>query len=146
LDLRARSVLFSLAEIFEALENVNLFPQKIEPSRLLQKEIFTTETTESTETKDNFIFLKKHDAKFFLIYAQRPENYINFSCSVCSVVSFCSGLIHHFCRNVTTQPCHCEPFFGEAISRLSGQLDRLGIASSQRTLLAMTSQTVLMQG
>jgi hypothetical protein len=35
-------------------------------------------------------------------------------------------------------PLHCEPFFGEAISRLSGQLDRLGIASSQRTLLAMT--------
>jgi hypothetical protein len=40
-----------------------------------------------------------------------------------------------------------EPFFfGEAISCLSGQLDRLGIASSQRTLLAMTSQTVLRQG
>jgi hypothetical protein len=34
----------------------------------------------------------------------------------------------------TTQSCHCEPFWGEAISRLSGQLDRLGIASSQRTL------------
>jgi hypothetical protein len=47
---------------------------------------------------------------------------------------------------VTIQPCHCEPFFGEAISRLSGQLDRLVIASSQRTLLAMTSQTVLRQG
>jgi hypothetical protein len=46
---------------------------------------------------------------------------------------------------VTTQPCHCEPFSGEAISRLSGQLDRLGIASSQRTLLAMTNTTVLMQ-
>jgi len=46
---------------------------------------------------------------------------------------------------VTIQPCHCEPFFGEAISRLSGQLDRLGIASSQRTLLAMTNTTVLMQ-
>jgi hypothetical protein len=46
----------------------------------------------------------------------------------------------------TIQPCHCEPFFfGEAISRLSGQLDRLGIASSQRTLLAMTNTTVLMQ-
>jgi hypothetical protein len=26
-------------------------------------------------------------------------------------------------------PLHCEPFFGEAISRLSGQLDRWGIAS-----------------
>jgi hypothetical protein len=36
-------------------------------------------------------------------------------------------------------------FFGEAISRLSGQIDRLGIASSQRTLLAMTNTTVLMQ-
>jgi len=47
--------------------------------------------------------------------------------------------------NVTIQPCHCEPFSGEAISRLSGQLDRLGIASSQRTLLAMTNTTVLMQ-
>jgi hypothetical protein len=47
---------------------------------------------------------------------------------------------------VTIQPCHCEPFSGEAISRLSDQLDRLGIASSQRTLLAMTSQTVLRQG
>jgi hypothetical protein len=39
---------------------------------------------------------------------------------------------------VTIQPCHCEPFFGEAISRLSGQLDRLGISSLQRTLLART--------
>jgi len=27
---------------------------------------------------------------------------------------------------VTIQPCHCEPFSGEAISHLSGQLDRLG--------------------
>jgi hypothetical protein len=26
-------------------------------------------------------------------------------------------------------PLHCEPFFGEATSRLSGQLDRWGIAS-----------------
>jgi len=40
-------------------------------------------------------------------------------------------------NEVTTQPCHCEPFSGEAISHLSGQIDRLGIASSQRTLLAM---------
>jgi hypothetical protein len=48
-------------------------------------------------------------------------------------------------RSVTTQPCHCEPFFGEAISRLSGQIDRLGIASSQRMLLAMTNTTVLIQ-
>jgi hypothetical protein len=46
---------------------------------------------------------------------------------------------------ITTQPCHCEPFSGEAISRLSGQIDQLGIASSQRTLLAMTDTTVLMQ-
>jgi hypothetical protein len=35
-------------------------------------------------------------------------------------------------------------FWGEAISRLSGQLDCLGIASLQRTLLAMTNTTVLM--
>jgi hypothetical protein len=33
LELRTRSVLFSLAEIFGALESVNLFPQEIEPSR-----------------------------------------------------------------------------------------------------------------
>jgi hypothetical protein len=47
---------------------------------------------------------------------------------------------------VTAQPCHGEPFFGEAISPLSGYMGRLGIASSQRTLLAMTSTTVLRQG
>jgi len=47
---------------------------------------------------------------------------------------------------VTTQPCHGEPFFGEAISPLSGEMDRQGIASSQRTLLAMASTTVLRQG
>jgi hypothetical protein len=35
-------------------------------------------------------------------------------------------------------PLHCEPFAGEAIPDLSGQIDRLGIASSQRALLAMT--------
>jgi hypothetical protein len=50
-----------------------------------------------------------------------------------------------FFFGVTAQPCHCEPFSGEAISRLSGQIDRLGIASPQRTLLAMTDTTVLMQ-
>jgi hypothetical protein len=49
-------------------------------------------------------------------------------------------------KKVTIRLCHCEPFFGEAISHLSGQLDRLGIASSQRTLLAMTNTTGLMQG
>jgi hypothetical protein len=35
-------------------------------------------------------------------------------------------------------PLHCEPFAGEAIPDLSGQIDRLGIASSQRALLART--------
>gem|GEM_PF-5770364 len=34
---------------------------------------------------------------------------------------------------------------GEAISPFSGYMERLGIASSQRTLLAMTSTTAVMQ-
>jgi hypothetical protein len=38
LELRTRSVLFSLAEIFGALESVNLFPQEIEPSQMLARE------------------------------------------------------------------------------------------------------------
>ena len=49
-------------------------------------------------------------------------------------------------QKVTTQPCHCKPFFGEAISRLSGQLDRLGMLRRKERSSAMTSQTVLMQG
>jgi hypothetical protein len=31
---------------------------------------------------------------------------------------------------VTIQPCHGEPFSGEAISHLSDQIDRLEMASS----------------
>jgi len=48
---------------------------------------------------------------------------------------------------VTTQPCHCEPPQAAKQSPIyQAKLTRLEIASSQRTLLAMTSTTVLRQG
>ncbi len=69
---------------------------------LLQKgDFLTTETTEITETIDNFIFYQNGVVKIFLGCAESQKIllFINFTrsvCSVYSVVSFCSELRDNF--------------------------------------------------
>jgi hypothetical protein len=73
---------------------------------LLQKgDLFTTETTEITETKDYFIFHQKYDCKNFYYMRQAAKKiillFMNLTRSVrsvCSVASFCSRL--NYCRNL----------------------------------------------
>jgi hypothetical protein len=43
---------------------------------------------------------------------------------------------------VITQPCHCEAVFAEAVSRLFSENVLMEIASSQKTLFAMTKVDV----
>ncbi len=47
---------------------------------------------------------------------------------------------------VTAQPCHCEAVFAEAVSRFFSENDLLEIASSQKTLLAITKVDVFYDG
>jgi hypothetical protein len=44
----------------------------------------------------------------------------------------------------TSQPCHCEAVFAEAVSRLFSENSLLEIASSQKALLAMTKVDIFM--
>jgi hypothetical protein len=47
---------------------------------------------------------------------------------------------------VTTQPCHCEAVFAEAVSRFISEDALLEIASSQKTLLANTKVDIFYNG